>query len=61
MGSVGHMGGHEHFGGGHGGHWRGGGWGWGPGVGIYLGNDDDYYDGGYGNCYWRHGRRFCRY
>jgi hypothetical protein len=55
----GHFGG-GHFGGGHfghGGHWRGGGWyGWG---GPYY---DDYYDDDdYDYCYWRHGRRFCRY
>jgi hypothetical protein len=48
--------------GGHRGHWRGGGFGWGPD--IYFGDpyyDDDYYDYDYGDCYWRHGRRFCRY
>ncbi|AGK59954.1 hypothetical protein HYPDE_41428 [Hyphomicrobium denitrificans 1NES1] len=50
--------------GGHGGHWRGGGWyGWGPA--IYFGDPyyDDYYDYDYdyADCYWRHGRRFCRY
>ena len=43
-------------------YWRGGrgyGYGNGYGPGFYFG--DDYYDDGYyGDCYWRHGRRFCR-
>ena len=69
MGGMGHMhsfnGGHHmagDFGRHHGGHWRGGGWygyGWGPS--IYIGDDDYYYDDDYDYCYWRHGRRFCRY
>ncbi len=77
MGGMGHGGfGHGHFAGnfGHGG-WHGG-HGHGqarkrfrcfyPGFAFYGGGPhyyDDYYDDDYGYdyCYWRHGRRFCRY
>lgn len=57
-------GGHWHGGGGwHGGHgWRGRGWGYYPGFAFYGGPYyDDYYGDDYDYCYWRHGRRFCRY
>lgn len=66
--------GHSHFGHfGHGGfgHHRGfRGFGFYPGFAFYGGpyyddyyydDYDDYYDDDYDYCYWRHGRRFCRY
>ena len=63
-GNFGHGGG-GHWHGGHG--WRGRGFAYGfyPGFAFYGGGPyyDDYYDDDYGYdyCYWRHGRRFCRY
>ena len=66
-----HMGrmGHGHFAGGFGrGGWghhhRHGGFGFYPGFAFYGGPyyDDYYYnDYDYSYCWWRHGRRFCRY
>jgi hypothetical protein len=54
---AGNFGGRSGYGGrGHGGHWRGGGIGY--GAGVYLG---DAYDDDYDSCYYRRGRRICRY